>query len=59
MFLPRHAAVLTLLTLRLSQIQAQTLLPAVHWDHNKADLQHLLPADSHNLYYSSDGVAGN
>lgn len=33
------------------------LLPAVHWNHDKADLQNLAPVDSHELYYSAHGVA--
>ncbi|KAL9595333.1 MAG: hypothetical protein Q9219_006510 [cf. Caloplaca sp. 3 TL-2023] len=55
-------SVLGLLTLIVSTIQAAdayqpVLLPAVHWNHDKADLQHLLPTDTHKLYYSTGGVA--
>ena len=36
----------------------RTLLPAVHWDHDKSDLSYLAPATSHSLYYSANGVSG-
>ena len=56
-----YAAILTLLSLALSTVRAVddlSLLPAVHWDHDKADLQHLVPVDNHNLYFAADGAAG-
>lgn len=49
---------LLLSTVRADNSQHPALLPAVHWDHDKANLQHLVPTDSHNLYYTSNGAAG-
>ncbi|KAL9635551.1 MAG: hypothetical protein Q9204_002587 [Flavoplaca sp. TL-2023a] len=35
----------------------KALLPAVHWNHDMSELQHLVPVNSHKLYYTADGVA--
>jgi hypothetical protein len=34
-----------------------TLKPAVHWDHDKYDLSHLIPSQTSSLYWSSSGVS--
>ncbi|KAL8669726.1 MAG: hypothetical protein Q9168_005695 [Polycauliona sp. 1 TL-2023] len=59
------ATTVALLMVALPPVQAldefatpqKALLPAVHWNHDKSDLQHLVPVDSHKLYYSANGVA--
>ncbi|KAL6719024.1 hypothetical protein ACLMJK_003259 [Lecanora helva] len=66
MAVPRCVTALACIASVLSVVQAveqakvqpqPALLPAVHWDHDKADLQHLLPVDSHKLYYSAGGTS--
>lgn len=34
------------------------LLPAVHWTHPSDDIRNLEPSENANLYYCTDGVAG-
>lgn len=58
-----HVLALAVMYLTSATVQAgsspqQALLPAVHWDHDKGNLENLVPVDSHQLYYTPDGNAG-
>lgn len=35
----------------------KTLFPAVHWDHDRFNLQHLVPGSDSKMYYADKGKA--